>query len=328
MTGKPVGTPMAHRGTVHCAAFSPDGKAVLTGTNDTPLPRGVLGGGGGGEARLWDAATGKPIGPPIVHQGVVTWTAFSPDGKAFLHQHQPGGTAVGYGHPEAYRGPNPNRGPNPIRATCRPLAISPFSPDGKTVLIASATTARLWSAETGRALIPPIRHQSNVGVVAFSPDGKTILTGTSTTDGQVRLWDAATGEPLASSPMTHKGIVRSVAFSPDSRTFLTGSDDGKVRLWDAAIGKPITAPMIGHLVVATAFRPDGRACWTRSSDGMTLLWPVPSPLVDDAKRITLWIQLITDMQLDNHGEPTHLSRADRGERLQRLEDLGGAPLRP
>ena len=37
-------------------AFSPDGKTVLTGSEDKT-------------ARLWDAATGKPIGPPMHASG-------------------------------------------------------------------------------------------------------------------------------------------------------------------------------------------------------------------------------------------------------------------
>ena len=39
-------------------AFSPDGKTVLTGSDDKT-------------ARLWDAATGRPLGPPMTHQGAV-----------------------------------------------------------------------------------------------------------------------------------------------------------------------------------------------------------------------------------------------------------------
>ena len=35
-------------------------------------------------ARLWDAATGQPIGAPMKHQGVVMAVAFSPDGKTVL----------------------------------------------------------------------------------------------------------------------------------------------------------------------------------------------------------------------------------------------------
>ena len=52
-------------------AFSPDGKTVLTGSDDKT-------------ARLWDAATGQPLGPPMKHQGAVRAVAFSPDGKTIV----------------------------------------------------------------------------------------------------------------------------------------------------------------------------------------------------------------------------------------------------
>ena len=52
-------------------AFSPDGKTVLTGSYDKT-------------ARLWDAATGQPLGPPLTHQDTVQAVAFSPDGKTVL----------------------------------------------------------------------------------------------------------------------------------------------------------------------------------------------------------------------------------------------------
>ena len=50
---------MHHQGWVMAVAFSPDGKLILTGSRDQT-------------ARLWEAGTGKPIGTPLVHQGVVT----------------------------------------------------------------------------------------------------------------------------------------------------------------------------------------------------------------------------------------------------------------
>src|SRR5436305_1774326 len=57
--------------TFKAMAFSPDGKAVLTGSADPT-------------ARLWDAATGQPIGPPLEHRAAVDAVSFSPDGKAVL----------------------------------------------------------------------------------------------------------------------------------------------------------------------------------------------------------------------------------------------------
>jgi WD40 repeat protein len=113
----------------------------------------------------------------------------------------------------------------------RVIAVA-FSPDGKTVLTGSVDgKARLWDAETGQPLSPPMAHQDSVHAVAFSPDGKTVLTGS--WDNTARLWDAATGQPLG-PPMTHRDRVLAVAFSPDGKTVLTGSQDNTARLWDVA----------------------------------------------------------------------------------------------
>ena len=54
------------------AAFSPDGKRVVTASTDKT-------------ARLWDAATGKPIGEPLKgHEDSVQSAAFSPDGRRIV----------------------------------------------------------------------------------------------------------------------------------------------------------------------------------------------------------------------------------------------------
>ena len=46
-----------------------------------PTARPSLTGSDDGTARLWDAATGQPIGQPLHHRGTVFAVAFSPDGK-------------------------------------------------------------------------------------------------------------------------------------------------------------------------------------------------------------------------------------------------------
>ena len=57
---------------MHSAAFSPDGKRIVTASGDKT-------------ARIWDAATGQPIGEPLKgHEDAVYSAAFSPDGKRIV----------------------------------------------------------------------------------------------------------------------------------------------------------------------------------------------------------------------------------------------------
>jgi len=63
-----------------------------------------------------------------------------------------------------------------------------FSPDGKRIVTASKDkTARVWNAQSGKALTEPLKHNGDVVSAQFSPDGKRIVTASS--DKTARVWD-------------------------------------------------------------------------------------------------------------------------------------------
>jgi WD40 repeat protein len=116
-------------------------------------------------------------------------------------------------------------------------------------------------------------HTDSVQSVAFSPDGTRIVSGSS--DWTIRLWDAATNQPIGRPMTEHTGAVLSVAFSPDGARIVSGSVDDTIRLWDAATNQPIGPPFTGHtdFVSSVAFSPDGTLIVSGSGDSTLREWP-------------------------------------------------------
>jgi WD40 repeat protein/serine/threonine protein kinase len=281
---------LSHPRPVEDAAFSPDGKFVVTGGDD-------------GMVRLWDAATGRPIGPVLRHPREVFSVRFSLDGKSILsgsldgaarlwdaktgrpvygplsHQGGDGSVRVAFNNDGKLVATGSGDG---VRlwdaATGRIVrqlsAVSgfpvSFSPDGK-VLVTVGTTAQLWDVATGRQIGPPVGVSNALRSAALSPDGKILATGD--LQGSVGLHDATTGKLLMPPLRGHSDRVRALAFSPDGELFLTGSTDKSARLWDAETGQPIGLPLQHQgPVVAVAFSPDGKSFLTTSSDFTVRMW--------------------------------------------------------
>ena len=67
-------TLIGHTDTVTSAAFSPDGKRIVSGSSDETV-------------RIWDASTGQPVGSPLEGRtDYVRSVAFSPDGKRIVSE--------------------------------------------------------------------------------------------------------------------------------------------------------------------------------------------------------------------------------------------------
>ncbi|CCA70377.1 hypothetical protein PIIN_04316 [Serendipita indica DSM 11827] len=179
-----------HQSRVNAVAFSPDSARVISGSHDKTI-------------RVWDVATGQPLGEPLRgHEDSVLAVAFSPDGSL-------------------------------IASCSKDLTIRLWNSATYGSQIVSGSddkTIRLWDAVTGQPLGEPLQgHESEVYAVAFSPDGSQIVSGS--TDRTIRLWDAATGEPLGQPFWGHNGWVSAVAFSPDGSRIVSGSNDKTICQW-------------------------------------------------------------------------------------------------
>ncbi|HEX4499873.1 MAG TPA: TIR domain-containing protein, partial [Scandinavium sp.] len=235
---------MRHKDIVFLAQFSPNGRRVVTASWDKT-------------ARLWDAASGKPIGEPMKHEGMVFSAQFSADSQRVVTASWDKTARLW----DAASG-------KPIGEPMKHEGIvfsGQFSPDGQRVVSASGDKmARLWDAASGKPIGEPMKHEGMVFSAKFSPSGQQILTASA--DKTARLWDAASEKPIG-QPMKHEDVVNSARFSPDGQRVVTASWDKTARLWDAVSGKTISQPMTHEDVVNSAqFSPDGQRVVTASED--------------------------------------------------------------
>jgi WD40 repeat protein/serine/threonine protein kinase len=247
---------------VNSAQFSPDGKRIVTASDD-------------GTARVWDAQTGQPLTESLKHRDRVWSAKFSPDGTRIVTASQDHTARVW----DAQTGQPLT---DPLRHNSR-LISAQFSPDGKRIVTAS-NDSRVWDAQTGKLLAGPLPHDREVTTAQFSSDGMRVVTGSG--DVTARVWDAQSGQPLT-EPLVHTGWVHLAQFSPDGKRILTAaSHDATARVWDAQTGRLLTA-LLGHKGEVTdgRFSPDGKRIVTASEDGTARVWDAQSgqPLTDPLK---------------------------------------------
>jgi WD40 repeat protein/tRNA A-37 threonylcarbamoyl transferase component Bud32 len=280
-------TLLGHPDEVLAAAYSPDGRRLLTASRDR-------------SARLWDTATGKVLFVLEGHEAAVTFATFSPDGRraltlapgpdrsAILWNTDTGKRLVRLKLSGAWdaRFQEPGPGSPPSLTFLAEYRMASFSPDGRRVVTAFGEcpdfTARVWDADTGQELTVLRGHEGPVGAAHFSPDGKWIVTAA--LDKTARIWEARTGKAVQVL-RGHSGAVSSAAFSPDGRRVLTvgegrhysftpagGYLPGALnvdtwercagRIWETATGKQVAVLQwpqgVNGVARRAAFSPDGR----------------------------------------------------------------------
>ena len=105
--------------------------------------------------------------------------------------------------------------------------------------------------------------------VAWSPDGRYLATGG--TEGAVKIWDAVSGQALASLP-GHASNVLSVLWSPDGRWLASAGQDATVKVWNWQKRSALTLAGHREAVDCLAWSPDATRLASGSLDGTVRIW--------------------------------------------------------
>jgi WD40 repeat protein len=228
-----------HTDKVWCAAFSVDGKQIVSGSIDRTI-------------QVWNAQTGNPIfGPLKMHTAWVFCVAFSPNGRRIVSGSRDKTVLVW----DAVTG---KVVAGPFKGHTDGIWTACFSPDGKQIASGSRDkTIRIWDAQTGALLVGPLSgHTEGIISIAFSGDGTRIASGSP--DKTVRIWNAKSGRLVHGPLKGHSNSVYFMGFSPDSRMIISASRFGEVCVWNADTGALVSGPSLRHAegALAVAFTPN------------------------------------------------------------------------
>ena len=218
--------PQGHSAKISDILFSPDGKSLISVSNDKTI-------------RVWNPSNGvlkKTLRGQIGDgsEGKIYCAALSPDGRYLV--------TGGY---FAYKG-NKQYGSIRLIDLQRNRIVAKltrhtdvvftigFSKDGRYIVSGSGDkTVRVWDVSRKRAIATLKGHKKSIYGVAFSPDGSRIVSGAY--DSKVILWDWR-NKTIIKEGQEHSKKVQCVAFSPNGKYFASGGYDKRVLLWDGKTG--------------------------------------------------------------------------------------------
>jgi WD40 repeat protein/serine/threonine protein kinase len=241
-------------------AFAPDGHSLVMTQLEGDRP--------GSAASSWEVETGEQLAVFQHPEGTEVYDArFSPDGQlvvtaaddhnAYIWDAQTGDLVL------------------PLSGHTGGVRSAAFGPAGKRIITTSEdlkdSSVRIWDAESGIELVPPLRAEGARPIFAcLSPDGRRALAGCWW--GKACVWDVSSGE-LIRCWSANSSHLSTAVFSPDGTRILTAPGISGACLWDAGTLEEVMTLPWQQSGVYGAFSADG--CWivTVSPVGARL-WPV------------------------------------------------------
>lgn len=255
-------------------AWSPDGKRLAGASSDKSVS-------------IWDTTTGKLLFTLFGHESIIGVVFWSKDGSRLISV-DPGGD----GPIESFKVWNPLTG-KLIDSHSEPWIYQMIWNADKTKLVVLRSLGTLIEIRDGTKFgtikyiedSDPQPEEVYIASADWSPDSQRIATGT--TNGNVRIWDVATGKVLMDiPPVVDAPPVGSLHFNADgSKLFVLRQ--GQIQVWDAANGKMLGAQPLKNGLMGSGWSTYGArlAQVGKSRAGFTVKVSIPLASVDELRAL-------------------------------------------
>ena len=267
--------PIGHTDVINTAVFSPDGKKIVTASDDH-------------SAKVWDAETGELVANLIGHRDKVLSAFFYNDGKNVI--------TVSADYTVKIWDVSSGSMLRELRIEVLPKEAGKLntesgvlSPDEKKIITFAefnfpngkqptnqkpyGYSIKVWDVNSGMLLKTLSKSSDRItNKITFAPDSKKVIAICA--DSTAEVLNVVDGNVLVKFK-GHNSFVVSAVYSPDGKKILTASlFDGVVKIWDEETSAMITTIKTGQKFYTSfaAFSFDGSKVITSSDDETVKIW--------------------------------------------------------